>query len=347
MTGAQRSRARLGSTLPFPRLGDPEWARAALRRLDAMGGAHGDAYGAARADAYGAARADAKVIDYFEQAPCLMEAYLGGPVLDRMIEGARLRIVMREAGFAPPLRALSARAINGVGRAFLAKLSALPPSVLAQAIPQDVARQRIFVTNCEDVFSLDVDGVDPARFRLWAAQRLCGCNPPIVRVVMDYVSRGHGHIDPKWTADMAVAAAERWHRTLALEGVEKAFFQELKIGFEEAMSYGDFDLEAAAAGHEFLALQSGRALFEEGVAMHHCVGSYSADVIRGDSRIYSVRKDGKRVATLELKVRGGAWVVAQLSGPCNAAVDWAVENACAQFAAAQAAKRAPRACEAA
>jgi hypothetical protein len=38
----------------------------------------------------------------------------------------------------------------------------------------------------------------------------------------------------------------------------------------------------------------------EGAAMHHCVASYWRNVVNGKSRIYSIRENGSRVATLEV-----------------------------------------------
>ena len=50
-------------------------------------------------------------------------------------------------------------------------------------------------------------------------------------------------------------------------------------------------------GLSFVALQTGKALRAEGAAMHHCVASYWRNVVNGKSRIYSIRENGRRVAT--------------------------------------------------
>ena len=74
----------------------------------------------------------------------------------------------------------------------------------------------------------------------------------------------------------------------------------------------------------FSALYSEAQLEEEGNVMRHCVGSY-ADRCRSELlRIYSVRhyKTGMRVATLSAKeVHTGHWVIDQIKGPSNAAVE--------------------------
>ena len=53
-------------------------------------------------------------------------------------------------------------------------------------------------------------------------------------------------------------------------------------------------------GLSFVALQTGKALRAEGAAMHHCVATYWRNVVDGKSRIYSIRENGSRVATLEV-----------------------------------------------
>lgn len=83
-------------------------------------------------------------------------------------------------------------------------------------------------------------------------------------------------------------------------------------------------------------LTSTRDLKEEGEAMKHCVGGYSGKCVEGISRIFSIRNPGtgKRLATLELvrqrgkdKAPTGEWRIAQVRGPCNAAVEEEVKKA--------------------
>jgi hypothetical protein len=83
-------------------------------------------------------------------------------------------------------------------------------------------------------------------------------------------------------------------------------------------------------------LASARDLFEEGRAMHHCVFSYADRCLSGVNRIVSIRKNGARVATMELTAQSAqgnaiqiqadgsnaheprAWSIVQNQGPCNA-----------------------------
>lgn len=55
-------------------------------------------------------------------------------------------------------------------------------------------------------------------------------------------------------------------------------------------------------------------LEEEGLKMHHCVGSYTPEAIRGKSYFYSLKKDNERLATLELSPK---YKIKQLRGHFN------------------------------
>ena len=51
--------------------------------------------------------------------------------------------------------------------------------------------------------------------------------------------------------------------------------------------------------------------------MHHCVGTYSDRVLRGDLYVYSIRRNGERVATLALGRDNGQVHLEQIRGSCN------------------------------
>ncbi len=57
---------------------------------------------------------------------------------------------------------------------------------------------------------------------------------------------------------------------------------------------------------EFVRLRTPGDLREEGQAMNHCVGTYVSNVAKGCSLIYSLRDNGSRVATLEIRFRRGS-----------------------------------------
>jgi PcfJ-like protein len=96
------------------------------------------------------------------------------------------------------------------------------------------------------------------------------------------------------------------------------------VPLDTVIEYMPLPLLWECGGLRFVALQTGKALHEEGAAMHHCVASYWQNVVNGGSRIYSILENGNRVATLELTGRpdNSRWGtslyrVGQLVGTCN------------------------------
>jgi hypothetical protein len=71
---------------------------------------------------------------------------------------------------------------------------------------------------------------------------------------------------------------------------------------------------------EAFSLNDSDDLWEEGAAMVHCVGGYDQRCFHNTSRIYSIRRKGERVATLELRFDDKHWTIGQLYGPGNTAV---------------------------
>jgi hypothetical protein len=79
---------------------------------------------------------------------------------------------------------------------------------------------------------------------------------------------------------------------------------------------------------EILPLTTATDLFHEGAAMHHCVTSYAGRVRSGEVYVYSVRRDGKRLATVSLgRGYGELYYIEQIRGPCNATAPKAIINA--------------------
>jgi hypothetical protein len=58
-------------------------------------------------------------------------------------------------------------------------------------------------------------------------------------------------------------------------------------------------------GYEFIPLRSAQDVIEEARAMKNCVRGYGSDIAHDASRLWSIRKDGARVATLETSWWGG------------------------------------------
>ena len=87
-----------------------------------------------------------------------------------------------------------------------------------------------------------------------------------------------------------------------------------------------------AGGYEFVPITSPPDLFFEGRVMHNCIASYVEQIVSRDLYIYSVREDGKPVATLAVATSlcdgGGLTLcISQIAGPCNAPVPREMERA--------------------
>lgn len=104
---------------------------------------------------------------------------------------------------------------------------------------------------------------------------------------------GHELIKRPWTPDMrmraALAAVDDWRTLIALH---------VDLGHG---SIDDMWLPAGhMAGYDFLPLNSASAIAEEADAMRNCLKSYGYSVAHNRSRLWSVRRNGERVATLRL-----------------------------------------------
>jgi hypothetical protein len=102
------------------------------------------------------------------------------------------------------------------------------------------------------------------------------------------------------------ALSDEWHEAVANHMTGKA------IAFPEpwfpAAKRGDYDI---------VPIDNSADLYREGHAMHHCVGAYVDRVRDGSLYVYSIRRAGKRVATLALARNGKFATITEFRGPCN------------------------------
>jgi hypothetical protein len=150
-----------------------------------------------------------------------------------------------------------------------------------------------------------------------------------------------------WSWEEANTAGERWHLQLAAQNNEKNFFALHGIAFDQPIDYAPFPDELVTVGKFTISpLRSGADLYAEGKAMHHCVSTYSKDVISGQCRVFSVRNEtGQRVATFDLVapqkiskdsailmlgnpyLNPAIWRPQQIKGPCNRPVRGEIHKA--------------------
>jgi PcfJ-like protein len=75
---------------------------------------------------------------------------------------------------------------------------------------------------------------------------------------------------------------------------------------------------ATVNGVEIIPIDNSADLYREGALMHHCVGTYAENVRRGINYVYSIRRDGERVATAGLVLHGARAILQEVRGPYNA-----------------------------
>jgi hypothetical protein len=112
---------------------------------------------------------------------------------------------------------------------------------------------------------------------------------------------------PSMSLKTVTALSADWHEAVAnnMDGTNCAFPRP----WHEAAKLGDF---------EIVPIDNSAELYREGKAMHHCVGTYTDYVQRGQLCVYSVRSYGERVATLALARNGNRSSLTEIRGPCNA-----------------------------
>jgi hypothetical protein len=132
---------------------------------------------------------------------------------------------------------------------------------------------------------------------------------------------GAEFITRRFSPDMSVktvtALTHEWHEAVASNMTGPSY--EFPEPWVEAGKVGDY---------EIVPITNNAELYREGHAMHHCVGTYGDRVREGYCYICSLRrKDGERVATIELVQFVGQVSLGQIRGRCNSSVPGKIELA--------------------
>ena len=83
-----------------------------------------------------------------------------------------------------------------------------------------------------------------------------------------------------------------------------------------AMQYGDYPEAPLPGDADIVALTSWDALLEEGKRMHHCIGSYAAQIAA--RKVFVYHMETPEVLTIALAPQGGKWGLQDARGYCNA-----------------------------
>jgi hypothetical protein len=236
---------------------------------------------------------------------------------DLVERGARLRDVALALGVPMALRCIKPGAAHLVSKVFCHH-----PELL-HFMPGSLPRARIWL-RVVDWAHRTVD----ADFARWAALNVPQIPGRLEQVgsflgdIADWVRAGQREASeqqfvarpfkPSMSLRTVTALSADWHEAVAsqMDGPQFAFpapwYPAGKIG-----------------SYEILPIDNSAELYREGSAMHHCVGTYASEVKQGYTYVYSVRCDGKRLATLALARNGPEpdprrAALIQIRGPCNA-----------------------------
>lgn len=336
----------MNGVLPFD-----DWVSVNTRKAQAMFGNQGVQPGAIWLSAL-----HPRALDYLEQAPVLvLAATFGGKASSRserayvamnfrpLVErGARLKDVMKAFRVAYPLRAISPKAIRpGVWGVLQAITRLVDPSTISQSIP-DVATRHLHWLGDLDILWTALQRRAPdekangailrwAMLALSRHPRVADHNVPADQIA-DFLICNRDQWNARWTWERLIRETGDWHEALANAQIDR-----INDGtYDTDVAYRGFPTEVTLSGFEFHALRSLRALVVEGKAMHHCVASYHRDIQSGRARIYSIRKDGKRLATVEFRPAYSSRGVqaVQIKGVCNSRPPKDVIAAAERFARA-------------
>jgi hypothetical protein len=132
----------------------------------------------------------------------------------------------------------------------------------------------------------------------------------------DWVRANHGNdghqfvvrpFKPTMSLRTVMTLSAEWHETVAsnLTGPQHTFPE-------------PWFPAATINGVEIIPIDNSADLYREGVFMHHCIGTYADKVLDGRYCVYSIRRNGERVASAGLVLQGARAELDQLRGPYNA-----------------------------
>jgi PcfJ-like protein len=124
-------------------------------------------------------------------------------------------------------------------------------------------------------------------------------------------AEGEQFVHRQFNADMSLATVIElsgdWHEAVAANMTGPS------TEFPEPWCPG-----GVSGSFNIVPITSSSELYREGKLLHHCAGTYAGRVHSGERYIFSVRRDGSPLATLELVHSGTGVAIGQVRGACNA-----------------------------
>lgn len=279
-----------------------------------------------------------RAIDYLEQAPVLAAAFgvkrntktdrlyiatrIGGPIH----RGEKLRAVMAAVDIARPLRKLKGSSVMPYMSEFVRDLNDIDTSTLSQSIPERPGAQQAWLRSLRDYrHRMRIIGASPRTGFTWMARHAHRCEKGQSSDIADFVARNPIPDIDRWSFERMTNEVTLWHDRLAADRDLKQYGDVIRP--DTVIDLSDWPDHAELAGFEFFKLATPSMLMEEGRRMRHCVASYIPRVISGSCHLYSIRREMRRMATMEI-VNGR---VVQLKGVLNRQPSNAVVHAAKLF----------------
>ena len=220
-------------------------------------------------------------------------------------------------------------------------MSLVSSSVVSQNIPKGLSSQRHWVANLKrwyDSHEAEQLDSDKALLMDWAIKNFqakpMDLNPD---EMADFITYNWESFNFKWSLKRLMDETDNWHHQLTQDSEAVAaqkFMRANQVSFDHEFDMGilnDFK-NVSIQGIDFVLLNSARDLYLEGKEMVHCVYSYMNQVANKTSGIYSIRIDGKRVATMEIKRKAdGEIYCPQVYGKRNSRVAPGVDILAGRF----------------
>ena len=130
-------------------------------------------------------------------------------------------------------------------------------------------------------------------------------------------------------------ASELWHRD---QGAENIHWQWRQMTARNGGAYRSWESllgETRTGDLTLTPITDENGLYRESLAMQHCVISYGDECARGTSRIFSVERGGRKIATGEITLQAGTWRERQTRGvrnhPAAPEAERAIEHAAREY----------------
>ena len=112
-------------------------------------------------------------------------------------------------------------------------------------------------------------------------------------------------------------AQDAWHREISHQVVHDSWTRGLKSHRNRCRTWESALPETTIQDIDFVPLCDEQELHRESLHLKHCVYQYGPDCAAGTSRIFSARRGGRRLATIELAPRTHRWLPSQVRAHHN------------------------------